>query len=77
MPWRTAQDRRAPERRNCGTDLRPDLDDREPQHEVDLELVHLDDGIEVTARLRAMIHVTTTDDMVGDVELDLLRQSQD
>jgi hypothetical protein len=27
--------------------------------------------------LRAMIHATTTDDMVGDVVLDLLRRGQD
>ena len=27
--------------------------------------------------LRAMIHATTTDDMVGDVVLDLLRRDQD
>ena len=41
-----------------------------------LELARLDDGIEVTAP-PGMIHVTTTDDVVGDVVLDLLRQSQD
>jgi hypothetical protein len=41
-----------------------------------LEVARLDDGIEVTAPAR-MIHVTTTDDMAGDVVLDLLRQGQD
>jgi len=122
VPWRKAQDRRAPERRNCGAN-REDravalqaLDDLVSQGQFEvvdeiyaqlgrlapapervkphkwpvrismtanrdmkrhLELARLDDGIEVTARLRAMIHVTTTDDVVVDVVLDLLRQSQD
>ena len=55
---------------------RPGLDERQPRGEAGLELARLDDGIEVTAP-PGMIHVTTTDDVGGDVVLDLLRQSQD
>lgn len=40
-----------------------------------LELARLDDRIEVTAP-PGMIHVITTDDVVGDVVLDLLRQAR-
>jgi hypothetical protein len=42
----------------------------------DLKLARLHDGIDVTAP-QGMIHVTTRDDVVGDVVFDLLRQSQD